>query len=163
MRELLRQLAVYNIWANDRINKVILALPEEKQVADAKQFHQYTTNHFAHVGCAKHLVAANENAWTLYGPVIISKALRAMRLMDGWASRSWYEMWIQQCTRSRIDHVFQYYTTKKELIKVPIYQMLMHVFNHDTYHRGQLINMLRQIGIDKLPQTDFFIWTRLKK
>jgi uncharacterized damage-inducible protein DinB len=31
----------------------------------------------------------------------------------------------------------------------PIYQMLLHVFNHGTYHRGQLINMLRQLGVYK--------------
>ena len=34
MRELLRQMAVYNIWANERINEIILALPEEKQLAE---------------------------------------------------------------------------------------------------------------------------------
>ena len=41
--------------------------------------------------------------------------------------------------------------------------MLHHVFNHGTYHRGQLINMLRQLGVEKLPQTDFSVWTRSQK
>ena len=27
----------------------------------------------------------------------------------------------------------------------PFIKMLLHVFNHGTYHRGQLINMLRQL------------------
>ncbi|MGB3005447.1 MAG: DinB family protein [Chitinophagaceae bacterium] len=39
----------------------------------------------------------------------------------------------------------------------------MHVFNHAAYHRGQLINMLRQLGVKKLPATDFIIWSRNKK
>ena len=41
--------------------------------------------------------------------------------------------------------------------------MLHHVFNHATYHRGQLINMLRQLGVEKVPQTDFSFWVQNKK
>ena len=29
--------------------------------------------------------------------------------------------------------------------------MLLHMLNHGTYHRGQLVNMLRQIGVEKIP------------
>ena len=32
---------------------------------------------------------------------------------------------------------------------------LFHVFNHGTYHRGQLVNKLRQSGIEKIPPKDF--------
>src|SRR5258706_11521370 len=34
MKELLKQLAAYNIWANQKVIDVILALPEEKQLAE---------------------------------------------------------------------------------------------------------------------------------
>jgi uncharacterized damage-inducible protein DinB len=40
--------------------------------------------------------------------------------------------------------------------------MLLHLFNHGTYHRGQLVNQLRQLGIAKIPPTDFIIWSRKK-
>ncbi|MGZ3851281.1 MAG: DinB family protein [Flavisolibacter sp.] len=40
--------------------------------------------------------------------------------------------------------------------------MLLHAFNHGTYHRGQLVNMLRQLGVDKIPGTDFIAWSRRK-
>jgi len=49
---------------------------------------------------------------------------------------------------------------KGEHFKQPIYKMLLHVFNHGTYHRGQIVNMLRQLGIEKIPQTDFIVWSR---
>jgi len=45
---------------------------------------------------------------------------------------------------------------------MPVYQMLQHVFNHATYHRGQLVTMLRQLGQDKIPDTDFYTYCRLK-
>jgi uncharacterized damage-inducible protein DinB len=62
-----------------------------------------------------------------------------------------------------LEHVFHYQNTKKEQFKQPIYQMLLHMFNHGTYHRGQLVTMLRQLGIQKLPSTDFIEWSRRKK
>jgi uncharacterized damage-inducible protein DinB len=77
-------------------------------------------------------------------------------------NRQWQE-WVNNATDAALDHVFQYQTFDKEQFKQPIFQMLLHVFNHGTYHRGQLINMLRQLGVtQKLPDTDFIIWSRKK-
>ena len=76
-------------------------------------------------------------------------------------SRRWEE-WVSNASDLLIDHVFQYQNSRKEHFKQPLYQMLLHVFNHSTYHRGQLINMLRQLGVEKLPQTDFIVWSRKK-
>jgi uncharacterized damage-inducible protein DinB len=41
-----------------------------------------------------------------------------------------------------------------------VVDVFLHVLNHGTYHRGQLVNMLRQLGIEKIPQTDFIVWSR---
>jgi uncharacterized damage-inducible protein DinB len=76
-------------------------------------------------------------------------------------SRQWEE-WINNASDMMLEHVFQYQNSRKEHFKQPIYQMVLHVFNHGTYHRGQLINMLRQLGIEKIPQTDFIAWCRKK-
>jgi uncharacterized damage-inducible protein DinB len=37
------------------------------------------------------------------------------------------------------------------------------VFNHDTYHRGQLVSILRELGEVNIPQTDFIVWTRQRR
>jgi uncharacterized damage-inducible protein DinB len=48
---------------------------------------------------------------------------------------------------------------------LPFYQsydlLLHHIFNHNTYHNGQLVTMLRVLGIERLPATDFIAWTFL--
>ena len=36
----------------------------------------------------------------------------------------------------------------------PYYQLLAHIFNHSTYHRGQLVTMLRQAGYKEISSTD---------
>ena len=38
--------------------------------------------------------------------------------------------------------------------------VLHHVLNHSTYHRGQLITMGRQLGIQNPPSTDYIFWAR---
>jgi uncharacterized damage-inducible protein DinB len=41
--------------------------------------------------------------------------------------------------------------------------VLTHVMNHSTFHRGQLITMFRQLGFNKgIPKTDFIEYVRQK-
>ena len=43
----------------------------------------------------------------------------------------------------------------------PRWEMLMHCFNHSTYHRGQVITMLRQLGLGDMPTLDMVVFQRL--
>ena len=42
----------------------------------------------------------------------------------------------------------------------PRWQVFRHIVNHGTYHRGQIANMLRQLGV-KPPSTNLFVLGRL--
>jgi uncharacterized damage-inducible protein DinB len=74
-------------------------------------------------------------------------------------SKQWND-WVKEASNEAISHVFAYYSLKKEYFKQPVYEVLLHLFNHQAYHRGQLVTMLRQLGVDKIPQTDFIVFTR---
>lgn len=41
-----------------------------------------------------------------------------------------------------------------EAYSMPYYQLFAHVVNHATYHRGQLVTMLRQAGFNGVGSTD---------
>ena len=85
-------------------------------------------------------------------------------LSNGLLSQSkQYEDWVNNASELSLEHVFQYQNSKRESFKQPVYQVLLHVFNHSTYHRGQLVTMLRNLGVEKIPQTDFIVWSRMKK
>ena len=164
MKELLKQYAAYNIWATQKILDVILALPEEKQMAEVPS--SFNSLHKT----VLHMLDA-ENIWWQRMKMeeritIPSENFKGtLQELSGillQQSRQWEE-WVANASDLSLEHVFQYYNNKKEHFKMPVYQMIHHVFNHGTYHRGQLINMLRQLGIEKLPQTDFSFWTRGKK
>ncbi len=76
-------------------------------------------------------------------------------------SKQWEE-WVDKNTEAGLAHVFAYQNSKREQFKQPLFQMLMHLFNHQTYHRGQIVTMLRLAGIEEIPATDFIVWSRKK-
>ena len=163
MKELLKQYATYNIWATKRILDIILVMPEEKQMAELPSSF---TSLFKTV---LHMLDAESIWWQRMKMNerinIPSENLNGTmkEVADGLLQQSkLWEEWVSNASDLSLDHVFQYYNTKKEHFKMPVYQMLHHVFNHATYHRGQLVNMLRQLGVEKIPQTDFSLWTRKK-
>ena len=43
------------------------------------------------------------------------------------------------------------------------WQMIMHCMNHSTYHRGQIVTMLRELGATTIPSTDMITYFREMK
>ena len=164
MKELLKQYAAYNIWASQRIFEVIIALPEEKQMAEVPSSFKSLFKTVLHMLDAENIwwqrMKMNERI-TVPSENFTGNMKELTDILLN-QSRQWEE-WVSNASDLSIEHVFQYYNNKKEHFKMPIYQMLHHVFNHGTYHRGQLVTMLHQLGVGKLPSTDFSTWTLLKK
>jgi uncharacterized damage-inducible protein DinB len=163
MKELLKQLAAYNVWATQKVADVVLSLQEDKHLAEVPSSFKSIHTTLLHMWDA-------ESIWW-QRMKMHERFLRPSDNFNGTTrdainglvsqARLWEE-WVGNASDLTLDHVFQYRNNKKELLKMPIYQMLTHVFNHGTYHRGQLINMMRQLGIDKVPQTDFSVWALSK-
>jgi uncharacterized damage-inducible protein DinB len=58
-----------------------------------------------------------------------------------------------------IARVIEHKTTKGVPQSAPLWQMLQHLVNHGTYHRGQVAAMLRQLGA-KANSTDLIFYYR---
>ncbi|MBK7965618.1 MAG: hypothetical protein IPK10_10245 [Bacteroidetes bacterium] len=43
------------------------------------------------------------------------------------------------------------------------WKKLSHVVNHSTYHRGQLITLLRTVGFTTVESTDFIRYLRMQE
>ncbi|MGZ5190465.1 MAG: DinB family protein [Flavisolibacter sp.] len=163
MKELLLQLSTFNIWANQLLLNAIAQLPEEKQKQEVISSFTSLYNTVLHMWNA-------ESIWwqrmKLQERIIVPGETFKGDMKDLGSSllqqnRMWNE-WISNAQEHHLTHVFQYWNIKRDQFKQPIYQMLIHVFNHGTYHRGQLVTLLRQVGVEKIPQTDFIVWSRRK-
>ena len=164
MKELLRQLAAYNLWANQKLTELVLSLPDEKQQAEVPSSFSSAFKTILHIWDAESIwwqrmrLQEYPSLPSVQFKGDIKDAVRELSQQD----QLWLD-WISNASDAGLDHVFQYYTLKKEPFKQPVYQVAMHVFNHSSYHRGQLVNILRQLGIEKIPTTDMIIWSRTKK
>lgn len=163
MKEILQQLAAYNLWANQKLLDLILKLDENTQ-------QQIVASSFPNLYATVLHMWDAESAWwqrmKLHEKLLIPSENFNPTMQEAangllQQNRMWIE-WIDNASPAAIEHVFAYQNSRREQFKQPVYQMMLHVFNHGTYHRGQLITMLRALNIDKLPQTDFVIWTRKK-
>jgi len=54
--------------------------------------------------------------------------------------------WLAGLTDADLDRVVAYHNTRGEPHARTIWQLLRHVINHSSYHRGQVTTMLRQLG-----------------
>lgn len=163
MKELLQQYAAFNLWANQRITEVILKLDEntQQQIVASSFPNLYAT--------ALHMWDA-ETAWwqriKLHEKIVVPSETfnpTMQEVINGLSQqdRLWEE-WISNATVPALEHVVAYHNTKREQFKQPVFQIILHVFNHSTYHRGQLVTMLRALGVDKIPPMDFSVWCRKK-
>jgi uncharacterized damage-inducible protein DinB len=164
MKDLLREIAVFNSWANKRMTDFIISLPPEKQTAEVPSSFNSLSATMLHMWNA-------ESAWWQRVRMVEHLMLPGdhfsgdvRELAKGLLSQSQkWEEWISSATAAQLEHVCQYQNSKREVVKMPVYQIANHVFNHNTYHRGQLVNICRQLAVDKVPQTDFSVWVRTKK
>lgn len=54
--------------------------------------------------------------------------------------------YVASLTADDVQRVIQFKTTAGTAFSQPLWQMLQHLANHGTYHRGQVAAMLRQLG-----------------
>lgn len=163
MKEIILECASYNAWANQVLLTAVSNLTEEQQNAALKSSFPSLYKTFLHMADAsgvwwQRLKLQEKVEWlseTFTGDM---QALSALLQQQ---DKQWLE-WVSAASEPSLQHEFIYYNSKRERFKQPVYQMLLHLFNHNTYHRGQVVTMLRQLGVEKVPATDFIVWSRRK-
>ncbi len=53
-----------------------------------------------------------------------------------------------------------YTNMKGDQFENSVLQILLHLINHGSFHRGQIITMLRQLGVSGIPSTDMIAFYR---
>jgi len=61
-----------------------------------------------------------------------------------------------------VSRVFEYKLLNGQAGASPVWQMLQHVVNHASYHRGQVTTMLRQLGATPAKPMDMIAYYRTK-
>ena len=161
MKKALQDYITYHIWANTRIVDCIRKLSEE-------QIYQEVTSSFPGIyNTVLHMWNA-ERAWWLrlqQEPNIVSATDWFKgdfnELVENLQQQSqlWKD-WISSTTDEALQQSFNYKTYNGDPYTQPIQEVVFHFINHATYHRGQLVTILRQLGVTTIPSTDMIVFYR---
>jgi uncharacterized damage-inducible protein DinB len=70
-----------------------------------------------------------------------------------------WEAWAESLQDGDMERMVSFKMTDGTARQSPLSQVLLHVVNHGTLHRGQAVGMIRQLGI-KPPTTDLMAYYR---
>ncbi len=156
----LRELFAYNRWANHRILDAAAKLNDEALDKDLGSSFPSVRATLAHILSAEW---AWLSRWQGTSPTGVPDSwdlstLDAIRKRWAEVERK-QQAFIDALGEDDLRRAVSYRNIKGEPFTNTMAQMLRHVVNHSTYHRGQVITMLRQLGADAV-STDLITYYR---
>jgi len=143
----IRTLFEYNSWANHRALDSCAALNNEQFTRDLGSSFKSVRDTLVHTCGAEWLWLERFHGRSH------SALLSAVDYADLAAVRArWEDVerdmndFIASLTEADLARVYEFKTTQGAPQAQPGWQMLQHLANHGTYHRGQIATMLRQLG-----------------
>lgn len=158
----LRTMAAYNAWANGRLYTAAEALSDEAYRRPAGAF--FASLH----GTLNHLLVT-DRIWLrrLTGQgdapgkldVILFDGLGDLREAREAEDRR-IETYVADLSAADLEGSFDYATTSGQAHTQPRWQVLAHLFNHQTHHRGQAHAILTRLGVSDPPPLDLIAMQR---
>ena len=161
MKKNLLQYVDYNLWANKRIADVLLKQDAsffDKEVKNSFPSIRKTTNHILDAEVVwlyrlQHKIIAWPPGQQLFPNANIDQFAKYSEEFLKFISAQNESFFITSTTFK--DSKGTEYTMSNDGI-------IMHCMNHSTFHRGQIVTMLRQLGVTEIVSTDLITYLRLK-
>ncbi len=159
----LLNLTSYNVWAQERIAQIIAEAGEEAGIK--QQFSSFPTirETLIHIWDAQAIWLDRINQVKITGwpgKTFKGNTQDAARLLVE-NCKAWLN-YTQGLDNSQFDEVVDYVNLSGERHSETKAGIIAHVMNHSTYHRGQIITMLRGAGYTGMGSTDLITFLRLK-
>lgn len=156
----IRDLYAYNEWANARVVEVIAGLPADRLTAPIESSFPSILGTLAHIVAAEWVwlrrwLGENPTAFPDWLSAPSLPALRA-KLAEVESER---DAFVGSLSDEDLDRQLDYKTLAGAPFSNRLADLLVHVVNHSSYHRGQLTTMLRQAGATPVA-TDFVLFKR---
>ncbi len=152
----------YNRWANGQTLHAVSQLTGEQFTRDFSSSYRSVRDTLTHVLSAEWIWLMR---WQGMSPKSMLSPIEYPKvelLRAKWAEVERNQAnFISQLTDESLEKEILYTNTNGEEWKYPLAQMMQHVVNHSTYHRGQVTTMLRQLGAEALP-LDFLVFIDMK-
>jgi uncharacterized damage-inducible protein DinB len=149
------ELAQYNIWANYIVHGWFEKINDE-------QWEQPVVSSFESIAATALHIAGAETIWLdrlnkAVSPVWLPAVFKGNKkdIMDLWKKASvGLKAFVENFDEAALTGVLSFKRINGEAYTMAYYQVFTHIFNHSSYHRGQLVTLLRQVGFTHVGSTD---------
>ena len=161
----INQLFNYTEWANELVMNAAAALPAESLNRDVCCSHQSIFGTLLHMAGAEWIwlerwngrSPAKAEAWSQWTtescPDLASLKNRWMKVVG----QRW--KYVSELDDARLTIELPFKLLSGDASSMRLADQMQHVANHATMHRGQVVGMIRQLGIDP-PSTDLIFYLR---
>lgn len=145
--EEIQELFDYNAWANRRGLEAAEKLSAEQFVQRIDSSFPSVRDTLAHIYGAECIWLERFQGRSPSGLPASAEFTDVSLLQQRWLEHEQRLLnFVRGLTQADLDREVQYKTLKFGVYRNPLWQSMLHMVNHGTYHRGQVTTMLRQLG-----------------
>ena len=159
----LQLLLDYHYWARDRLLDALEPLTPEQFTRDMGNSFRSIRDTAAHIYAAEW---AWHSRWLGQSPAALLPAdmfLDVAALRKAWGEHERkMRAYLSNRDEDGINQVIEYKLINGQPGASVLWQMAQHIVNHASYHRGQVVTMLRQLGATPPKAMDLIAFYRLR-
>ena len=159
----LTTLVDFNYWARDRVLAAVEPLPPDQFTRDLGSSFKSIRDTLVHTYSAEWVWFSRWQGQSPTSPIPFDRFGDVASLAAAWRDleRDLRAFVAEQTARrgEALERVHDYRLMNGTPGRSPFWQMVQHVVNHGSYHRGQVVTMLRQLGAAAMA-TDMIVYYR---
>lgn len=153
-----RELFRFHQWRQEQIIKLL-------QDVDTEYFSKQLSGSFGSLFIVlSHLVWA-EKVWlgrVRNNEVATTKNQKVSKMLEDWraTTKKWMKA-IDEVDEAEFNQNIRYFNTKGDEYNNTIFEIVIHLIDHSTYHIGQMMNAIRAFGLEPV-STNYIHYLRAK-
>ena len=151
----------FNYWARDRILSAVEPLSNEQYTRDLGNSFRSVRDTLVHIYSAEWVWYTRWQGTSPTEPIPFDRFADLPALSAAWRTlESGIRSYVDGLDDAAIARAIDYRLLSGQPGRSAFSQMVQHVVNHGSYHRGQITTLLRQLGAQPPKSTDMIVFFR---
>lgn len=161
MKEIFTQYAAYNVWANTQFAEIIRGITPSYTDREIESSYPSIRTTINHIRSAEHIWLCRLQGKPITSWPKYDQHEYTNNLADAWLQGSRDILaFVEQLTDEQFTQEYEYKDMSGNTHTDVLSNIFMHLFNHSSFHRGQLVTLFRQSGISTIPRSDYIVYAR---